>query len=79
MEKNLKELHPDSSMFLFEDNGLRIEAFGSIDGPYVKVSYEEHLSTYSCYNVMKAIVLAKTLVNEYKNKIKSIEDLFDAL
>jgi len=73
-------LPPDTSISCFRHDGLKIEAFRSgIKTPYVIVSYEKDSTTYPCITIDDARNLADCLINEYLNKVKSVEEFFDGM
>ena len=73
-------LVPDKSISCFRHDGLQIKAFRSvIKTPYVIVSYENDSTTYPCDTIEDARQLADSLINEYLNKVKSVEEFFDGL
>lgn len=78
MKAFIEFLSPDTSISCFRHEGLKIEAFRSvIKLPYVIVSYEKDSTNYSCDTIEDARHLADCLINEYLNKIKSVEEFFD--
>ena len=73
-------LPPDTSISCFKHDGLKIEVFRSvIRTPYVIVSYEKDSTTYHCDTIDDSRHLADCLINEYLNKIKSVEEFFDGI
>ena len=71
-------LPPDLRIVCFKHEGLKIEAFRSvIKSPYVNISYEKDLSTYPFRTIDEAQYFADLMINEYLEKIKSVEDFFD--
>jgi len=73
-------LPSDVSISCFKHEGLKIEAFRSvIKLPYVTVSYEKDSTTYPCNTINDARYLADYLINEYFNKMKSVEEFFDGI
>jgi len=80
MKLFVEYLPPDTSISCFKHEGLKIEAFRSvIKTPYVIVSYEKDSTTYPCGTINDARNLADLLINEYLNKVKSVEEFFDEI
>lgn len=72
-------LPPDVSISCFKHEGLKIETFRSvIKSPYVIVSYENDSTTYPCDTIDNARHLADCLLNEYLDKVKSVNKFFDS-
>jgi len=80
MKAFIEFLPPDTIISCFKHEGLKIEAFRSvIKLPYVIVSYEKDSTTYPCDTIKDARNLADCLINEYLDKVKSVEDFFDGI
>jgi len=80
MKLFVEYLPADTSISCFRHDGLKIEAFRSvIKTPYVVVSYEKDSNTYPCNTITDARHLTDCLINEYLNKVKSVEQFFDGI
>lgn len=80
MENFVKRFSLDERISCFAHEGFKIEAFKSIvKDPYVNVSYEKDSTTYPCNTIEEAQSFADLLINEYLNKIKSVEEFFDGI
>ncbi|WP_035053080.1 hypothetical protein [Carnobacterium pleistocenium] len=80
MKAFIEFLPPDTSISCFKHERLKIEAFRSvIKLPYVIVSYEKDSTTYHCRTIDDTRHLADSLINEYLNKVKSVEEFFDEI
>ncbi|MBT2732133.1 hypothetical protein [Carnobacterium sp. ISL-102] len=80
MKAFIEFLPPDTSISCFRHEGLKIEAFRSvIKLPYVIVSYENESTSYPCDTIDDARHLADCLINEYLDKVKSVEEFFEEM
>jgi len=80
MKAFIEFLPLDTSINCFRHEGLKIETFRSvIKTSYVTVSYEKDSTTYPCDTIEDARQLADSLINEYLNKMKSVEEFFDGV